>query len=75
MKKQKGAGRRKPGNGSKLALAIVTCINLALTLVLAVMRRQDTLKAVRDDSRLKLLGSFPAAEGHPGAPEAESSKG
>lgn len=55
MKKQKGAGRRKPGNGSKLALAIVTCINLALTLVLAVMRRQDTLKAVRDDSGHILL--------------------
>lgn len=61
MKKQNGAGRRKPapkrkpGTGPKLVLAAVTCVNLILTLVLAVMRRQDTLKALRGDGKLKLL--------------------
>lgn len=62
MKKQNGAGRGKPGTsqrrsgtGPKLVLAAVTCVNLILTLVLAVMRRQDTLKALRGDGKLKLL--------------------
>lgn len=55
MKKRSGAGRKKPGTGPRLALAIVTCLNLTLTLILAVMRRQDTLKAVRDGGKLKLL--------------------
>lgn len=55
MRKQRGAGRRKSGTGPRLALAVVTCINLALTLILAVMRRQDTLKALRGDGRVKLL--------------------
>jgi len=60
MKKQNGARRkctprRKPGNGSNLALAIVTCINLILTLVLAVLRRQDTLRAIQGDGKVRLL--------------------
>lgn len=62
MKKQNGAGRRKPatgqrrsGTGPKLVLAAVTCVNLILTLVLAVMRRQDTIRALRGDGKLKLL--------------------
>ena len=55
MKKQKGAGRRKPGAGPKLFLAVVTCVTLILTLSLAVMRRQDTLRAIQGEDRLKLL--------------------
>lgn len=55
MKKQNGAGRKKSGTGPKLVLAAVTCVNLILTLALAVMRRQDTLKALRGDGKLKLL--------------------
>lgn len=55
MKKHRGQARRKPSPGSKLALAIVTCLNLTLTLILAVLRRQDTLKAISTDGRLKLL--------------------
>lgn len=56
MSKKNGARRkRKPGNGSKLALAIVTCINLALTLVMTVMRRQDIIRAVRDDDKVRVL--------------------
>ncbi len=54
MKKKSGA-RRKPGKGAKLILAVVTLINLSLTLILAVLRRQDTLRAIREDGRLKLL--------------------
>ena len=38
MKKRRGAGRGKPGTGPKLLLAIVTCVNLILTLLLAVMQ-------------------------------------
>lgn len=62
MKKQNGAGRRKPGTdrrksgtGPKLVLAAVTCVNLILTLALAVLRRQDTLRVLRGDGKLKLL--------------------
>lgn len=61
MKKQNGAGRKKPapakkpGTGPKLLLAAVTCVNLLLTLVLAVLRRQDTLRAVSGDGQVKLL--------------------
>ncbi|MCI9544223.1 MAG: hypothetical protein HFE93_08535 [Acutalibacter muris] len=55
MKKRRGAGRGKPGTGPKLLLAIVTCVNLILTLLLAVMRRQDTLRAIQGEDGLKLL--------------------
>lgn len=55
MKKHRGQARRKPSAGPKLALAIVTCLNLTLTLILAILRRQDTLKAISSDGRLKLL--------------------
>ena len=33
----------------------MTCVNLILTLLLAVMRRQDTLRAIQGEDRLKLL--------------------
>ena len=37
---KKGAARRKPGIGAKLLLGVVTMINLALTLALALERRE-----------------------------------
>lgn len=55
MKKSKGAGRRKPGYGGKLALAIVTCVNLVLTLALSVQRRRDVVRALREDGKVRLL--------------------
>lgn len=57
MKKKRtsGAGRRQPGIGSKLLLGIVTCVNLALSIVLTLLRRQDTLRALREDDRVKVL--------------------
>ncbi len=62
MKKKSGA-RRRPGNGQKLALAVVTLLNLVLTLVLAVMRRQETLCAIRNEDRLKVLWEQPDSSG------------
>ncbi len=40
---KQGAGRRKPGIGPRLALGIVTAINLALTLALAVQRDRKSV--------------------------------
>lgn len=48
-----GAGRqyarRRPrrGSGAKLLLAFVTLCNVGLSLVLAVLNRQETIRAVR----------------------------
>ena len=55
MSKRKGAGRRRRGNGGKLALGIVSCIQLALTLALAVQRRRDVIRALREDGKVRLL--------------------
>lgn len=56
IKKGKTAGRkRKPGTGARLALALVTCVNLLLTLALSIQRRKDVLRAVNEDGRVKLL--------------------
>lgn len=65
MKKHRGQARRKPGIGPRLALAILTCLKLALILTLAVMRRQDTLKAISTDGRLKLLLDQPDSKTKP----------
>lgn len=54
-KGKKGAGRRKPGIGPRLALGIVTTINLALTLALTVQRRKDTLRVIQEGDVVKLL--------------------
>lgn len=49
-----GAGRqyarRRPrrGSGAKLLLAFVTLCNVGLSLALAVLNRQETIRAVRD---------------------------
>ena len=43
-----GAARsRGRCTGPKLALALVTCLNLALSLALAVYNRRETLKVLR----------------------------
>lgn len=63
MKKNKKSGaRRKAGTGSKLVLAIVTMINLGLTLSLSLMRRQEILRAVNEDGKVKLLLEQDAAQ-------------
>ena len=46
-----GAGRgRRKGAGPKLALALVTCLNLALSRALALHNRLETLRVLRDES-------------------------
>ena len=36
-------------------MGIVSCIQLALTLALAVQRRRDVIRALREDGKLRLL--------------------
>ena len=55
-----GAGRRAApkksgGMAGKIFLALITFCNLLLSLLLAVQRRQDTLRAVREDEKVKVL--------------------
>lgn len=47
--------RRKSGTGGKIFLALITFCNLLLSLLLAVQRRQETLRAVREDETVKVL--------------------
>lgn len=54
--RKKGAARRKPSIGAKLLLGVVTMINLALTLVLALERRREVVRAVNSqEGRIQLL--------------------
>ena len=46
----RGAGRRRPGAAGKLALGLVTLLNVALSLALAVYNRRETLRVLRDES-------------------------
>lgn len=45
----RGYARRRPrrGQGGKLLLAVVTLVQVALSLALAVLRRQEVIHAVR----------------------------
>ncbi len=53
---KKGAARRKPGIGAKLLLGVVTMINLALTLALALERQREVVRAVNSqEGRIQLL--------------------
>ena len=53
---KKGAARRKPGIGAKLLPGVVTMINLALTLALALERRREVVRAVNSqEGRIQLL--------------------
>ena len=42
-----GAGRRRSGTAGKLALGLVTLLNVSLSLALAVYNRRETLKVLR----------------------------
>ena len=46
-----GAARsRRPGTAGKLALGLVTLLNVALSLALALYNRRETLRVLRDES-------------------------
>ena len=59
--KKKGA-RRKPSTRGKIFLAVVTCINLILSLVLAVLRRVEIVHAIEGDEDVKVLLTTQAAK-------------
>ncbi len=60
MKKQ--GARRRPGTGAKIFLAVVTCINLMLTLALSILRRVEIIHAIEGDEDVKLLLTTQAAK-------------
>lgn len=60
MKKQ--GARRKPGTGAKIFLAVVTFLNLLLTLALAVLRRVEIIHAIEGDEDVKVLITTQAAK-------------
>lgn len=47
--------KRKSGSGEKIFLAVVTFFNLLLSLLLAVIRRQQVIHAVQEDENVKVL--------------------
>lgn len=53
MKKQ--GARRKPSTGAKIFLAVVTCVNLMLTLALSILRRVEIIHAIEGDEDVKVL--------------------
>ena len=53
--KKSGAKRKKHGKISGLILAVVTCCNLVLSVLLHILRRQEILHAVESDEGVKLL--------------------
>lgn len=57
MKNKFAGGRagRKSSNGAKIFIVVVNCINLILSIVLAVLNRQQALKAIEDDEGVKVL--------------------
>ncbi len=55
MSKNEKKRTQKTGTGAKLFLALVTFLNLLLSFLLAVMRRQEVIKAVEEDEKVKVL--------------------
>lgn len=54
--KKTGTGRkRKSSTAGKLMLAVVTCLNITLSLALHLLRRQEVLHAVEENDDIKLL--------------------
>lgn len=47
--------RRRSGTAGKIFLALITFLNLLLSLLLAVQRRQEVLNAVRENEKVKVL--------------------
>lgn len=59
---KKNGARRKPSTGAKIFLAVVTCLNLMLTLALAILRRVEVIHAIEGDEDVKVLLTSAAAK-------------
>ncbi|NBK78243.1 hypothetical protein D5272_06475 [bacterium D16-76] len=59
---KKSGARRKPGTGAKIFLAVVTFLNLLLTLALALLRRAEIVHAIEGDEDVKVLVTSAAAK-------------
>ena len=64
--KNNGA-RRRPSTGAKVFLALVTCVNLilSLALALALLRRQEVLHALEGEEGIQVLALGPQDKGSP----------
>ncbi len=51
----KRPGKPKSGTAAKLTLALVTFLNLLLSLTVSLLRRQEVLHAVKEDEDVRLL--------------------
>lgn len=47
--------KRKESTGAKIFLAIIMLFNVAITLILKIVNRQETLKVLKDEETLELL--------------------
>lgn len=56
MKKpEAGRGKKKSGNGVKLAICILTLINFILGILLKIHDRKEIIRAVEGDDQVKTL--------------------
>lgn len=51
----KAANKRKNSMAAKLVLAVITLLNLGLSLALSLQRRGEVLHAVEENDEVKLL--------------------
>lgn len=52
---EKKKSKKKSGIFGKLVLALVTCVNLVLSVLLHLLRRQEVLHAVQGSDEIKVL--------------------
>lgn len=52
---EKKKNRKKKGIGGKLVLALVTCVNLLLSVLLHLLCRQEVIHAVQGSDEIKVL--------------------
>lgn len=55
MAKNKSNAQRKSGSGEKIFLAVITFINLLLSVILALINRREVIHAVRENDDVKVL--------------------
>lgn len=55
MAKVRASGRHKNGSCEKVFIAVITFLNLLLSVILAVINRQEVIHAVQENDDVKLL--------------------